>query len=820
MKKKKINGFVKTFIMATAMTVVVLGGIITSLSILKDEAIKTHLKIAELQVNTIASQITQTFNSIDFIISDLKKQLQTSNDELLLNKHFSEILKKSPYIRSINILDENKKIIFSSNSLNIDLHLDTNDFYPRPLFGKSILRFGNPWIGRDLIEAVEITKTDFYSHDSLSFLPVLKKTKIKNKEFYILIATNLNYFANRNQKALGDNNITFDIYRVDGMLLFSSNNNNIIGTNISDNILFNEAINKNKSMGIDTYKKIKYMSAYHLTNTYPLNIAIRLNFDETLIEWERKRENIIVLISALIIVCAILIGILIYKYNLEKERELKFHKKKLEDKKRFQILFEQNTFLAITLRSDGSIIEINNIALKFLGISTNEILNKKIWELYCWNKEDRTWLKEEIKSFEKNSKTQKTLFPKNKNGKEIVLDFNLTSLEIDDNFELLAMAIDITQKREKEEKLKHAYVVFQNAHDGIIITDKDGLIITVNKAFSNSSGYSMDEVINKNPNILNSGVHDKKFYENMWNSILTTGLWEGELINKKKDDTLYNERLTINAVFDENHTVKNFIGIFSDITQQKKQERILKEQEKLIYQQSKLAAMGEMIENIAHQWRQPLSVISSAVTGMQLQKELDIDGNKEDDIKNLVLVNQSVQYLSKTIDDFRNFLKTDKIKSKISIKETIEKSLNLLSSKLKNRNISIIKNMEDLTINGIENELLQVFMNIFSNAKDVLENKNIDNKMIFIDIFKDNKNVIILIKDNAGGINESIISRVFEPYFTTKHKSQGTGIGLYMSQEIIRNHMSGTINCDNVSFEYDSKKYAGAQFKITLPLTL
>jgi signal transduction histidine kinase len=231
-----------------------------------------------------------------------------------------------------------------------------------------------------------------------------------------------------------------------------------------------------------------------------------------------------------------------------------------------------------------------------------------------------------------------------------------------------------------------------------------------------------------------------------------------------------------------------------------------------------LAAMGEMIENIAHQWRQPLSVISSAVTGMQLQKELNLNENKEDDIKSLILVNQSVQYLSKTIDDFRNFLKTDKIKSKISINNTLEKSLSLLSSKLKNRNISIIKNLEELTICGIENELLQVFMNILSNAKDVLEDKRIDEKMIFIDITKDNKNVVISIKDNGGGINESIINRVFEPYFTTKHKSQGTGIGLYMSQEIVQNHMGGTISCTNTSYEYNSKNYTGAMFKITLPL--
>ncbi len=818
MDKKNSKGIIKALLIAISIIVIIIGGIASSLSILKDEAIKTHLKIAQIQVNTLSSQVTQTFDSVEFIISNLKDFLENNSDEVALKTHFKNILKNTPYIRSINILDEDKNIIFSSNYLNTNLSLNDSDFYPKPLFDKTILRFGNPWIGRDLVNATEVTKTKSFDKKESSFLPLLKMVNIKNRIHYLLININNSYFLNNNQQILTNKALNFNLYRVDGILLFSSNHPENIGKKINNSALFDESKIKNKASGIEEQMGIEYMSAYQLSNIYPLNVVISLNSKKTLSEWEEKRENILFIISLLITLCVLLVFVLIYKYNIEKEKEIAFHKKELEDKEKFQILFDQDIFLAITLKSDGKISEINRLALQFFELEESEILYKKIWELSCWNNEDKQWLEKEILSYKKNTKLEKILYPKNQKNQIKVFDFKVTSVEVSEDIELLTLSIDITQRMEKEEKLQQAYIVFQNTHDGIIITDKKGKIITVNRSFTKSSGYKLDEIIGFNPNILSSGIHDKNFYSNMWDAILSKGFWEGELINKRKDGTLYNEKLTINAVYDDDYSIKNFIGIFSDITKQKEQEKALKAQEQMLHHQAKLAAMGEMIENIAHQWRQPLSVISSAVTGMQLQRELNIS-DPNDEIKSLILINQSAQYLSKTIDDFRNFLKTDKIKSDVDIKDIIERSLGLLSSKLKNRDITIIKNLEEISVLGIENELLQVIMNLISNSKDALEDKHIDKKMIFIDVFKEGLDAIILIKDNAGGINKDIISRIFEPYFTTKHKSQGTGIGLYMSEEIIKNHMEGTISCTNTTYTYDSNKYTGAMFKITLPLT-
>ncbi len=243
--------------------------------------------------------------------------------------------------------------------------------------------------------------------------------------------------------------------------------------------------------------------------------------------------------------------------------------------------------------------------------------------------------------------------------------------------------------------------------------------------------------------------------------------------------------------------------------------------DKLLYQQSKIASLGEMLGNIAHQWRQPLSAISSAASGIKLQKEMKIlEENDLNDAIEGILKNS--RYLSKTIDDFRNFFKTDKNHEHIQLDSALQDDLNILKATLKNNYIEVITNLEkNIEILTLKNELTQVHLNIISNAKDALlaeKNQNLTQRYIFIDLKKDENMAIISIKDNGGGIQESALEKIFEPYFTTKHKSQGTGIGLFMSEEIIVKHLKGSIEAVNTTYSYKEHLYKGAMFIIKLPL--
>jgi PAS domain S-box-containing protein len=256
------------------------------------------------------------------------------------------------------------------------------------------------------------------------------------------------------------------------------------------------------------------------------------------------------------------------------------------------------------------------------------------------------------------------------------------------------------------------------------------------------------------------------------------------------------------------------ISTFIDISE-------LKDRESKLISQSKLASMGEMIGNIAHQWRQPLSVISTSATGMHIQKEMGVLTDEEL-YKYCEIINEHSQFLSQTIDDFRNFIKGDTIPVRFDLKNDTDSFIKLVDATIKRNNINIILNLEEnVNIKGYPNELIQCFMNIFNNAKDALvENNNENDRYIFISQIVDNDNVIIEFKDNAGGIPDEIIAKVFEPYFTTKHKSQGTGLGLHMSYNLITNGMKGSIEVKNDEYDFNGKHYRGACFDIIIPLNI
>ncbi len=228
-----------------------------------------------------------------------------------------------------------------------------------------------------------------------------------------------------------------------------------------------------------------------------------------------------------------------------------------------------------------------------------------------------------------------------------------------------------------------------------------------------------------------------------------------------------------------------------------KKENEAKEKERILIHQSKLASMGEMIGSIAHQWRQPLTQLSSILVLIELKYERN--KLKREDLRELTKQSEEqIGFMSKTIDDFRNFFKPNKEKNLFSPYKSIENALSLISSTLESHNINVeLKFDDEVLISGYESEFSQVILNILSNAKDAFIEKKIDNPLININITKHKNNSKIEICDNAGGIKLTPLEKVFEPYVSTKHASSGTGIGLYMSKNIIEKSMNGSLSVSN-----------------------
>jgi PAS domain S-box-containing protein len=244
----------------------------------------------------------------------------------------------------------------------------------------------------------------------------------------------------------------------------------------------------------------------------------------------------------------------------------------------------------------------------------------------------------------------------------------------------------------------------------------------------------------------------------------------------------------------------------------------IKRNNKIISQQSKMASMGEMIGNIAHQWRQPLTAISVAASGIKLNYELEME-DRDETIKELENIVQNTQFLSTTIEDFQNFLKNDRTKTQFFIQNTIEKTLAIIQANIESHEIDIIQEYEqDHQIEGIQNDLVQILLNIINNAVDILKVKEAGVKRkILIKVSYDEEFSIISIQDSGGGIPEDIADKIFEPYFTTKHQSRGTGLGLYMTHQIIEK-IGGTLEVSNSSFTIEGEEFYGAKFLFKAPL--
>ncbi len=240
----------------------------------------------------------------------------------------------------------------------------------------------------------------------------------------------------------------------------------------------------------------------------------------------------------------------------------------------------------------------------------------------------------------------------------------------------------------------------------------------------------------------------------------------------------------------------------------------LKIKQKQLLQQSKMAAMGEMISNIAHQWRQPLMVVSTSATIVKLQDEMDILTRENLNIQ-MDDILRNTEYLSKTIDNFRNFFMPNREKELVNSLEIFDTVKTIFGNSMEVSNIEIIENIQNFDLLTYANELSQVIINIIKNSKDAI----VKDGFIFVDCFVDDK-IYIKIKDSGGGIPFEIIDKIYEPYFTTKDKSVGTGIGLNMSYHIVTEHLKGEIFVENLEYKYNDKKLYGVEFTITLPKSL
>ncbi|EDZ63099.1 PAS/PAC sensor signal transduction histidine kinase [Sulfurimonas gotlandica GD1] len=338
---------------------------------------------------------------------------------------------------------------------------------------------------------------------------------------------------------------------------------------------------------------------------------------------------------------------------------------------------------------------------------------------------------------------------------------------------------------------------------GELCFNSDQVVIDNNKAMK------FEEYGNVKGELLYLEVYKAPFYDKDENIIGTVGA--GRDITKLKKIQLDLEE-SLKILDQQREQLKSF-----NVNLEKRvKEEIEKQQnqERLMIHQSRQAAMGEMVESIAHQWRQPLNIIGLATANLETQYTLGLMSEQEFHEK-MEIVSLNINYMSETIDDFRNFLNPEREMISFSPQKSIEDVLTILNAQLKSNKI-----IHTLTVNcdiffyGVENEFKQVMFILLNNAVDAIkiniEEKNIEQGNITITLSCKNNQGIIEVYDNGNGIDADIIDSIFDPYFTTKYHSHGVGIGLYIAKNIIETRMKGALSVQNIK--------SGSCFTISLPL--
>ena len=371
---------------------------------------------------------------------------------------------------------------------------------------------------------------------------------------------------------------------------------------------------------------------------------------------------------------------------------------------------------------------------------------------------------------------------------------------------MIGFFTDITKEKNLEEELQNAKDFFELVMDNfpymVVIKKSDSSVLYANKT---AKTFVSQQMVGKNP-LENIGEEAGKQVIELAKKALKEGKAEDTLKYTKEGKEYYFH--AVSFLIPKNKDEYLVGSTYYDVTEHEKTKIQLKTKDELMIVQSRYAAMGEMIGMIAHQWRQPISAIAMDVNNMLVDIELD-DIDMEEFKNNLEGILEQTKHLSNTIDDFRNFFKPDKEKEDVELAKVMEDALKIIGKSLQNNNITVLyENNSTSVFHLYSRELLQVFLNLLSNAKDALLEKDAKEKVITIRIDEEESFAKITICDNGGGIKDGIIHKIFEPYFSTKKQKQGTGLGLYMSKIIVNKHLYGSIEAYN--------KQEGACFVVQL----
>ncbi len=467
-------------------------------------------------------------------------------------------------------------------------------------------------------------------------------------------------------------------------------------------------------------------------------------------------------------------------------------------------LFNSLQDMCFILSETGEILDVNISGAIKLGVPLNQIEGKNFINVI-----EPEYIEDVKKTFQycvnhnkSGNVNAKFISPEKNVDVNIVFTPSLQVVDKEEKLYFFVIAHDITAEKEREMDLLRFYNIAENTVNPLQITDLTGRMIYVNPAFVQTSGFSKEELLGKNPSVFGSGKNSKKFWKHMWDTINSGRVWVGEAENKRKDGEPFYTQLLVSPILDPHGKIWGFFGIHRDLSEKRMMEK------QLIHTQ-KMESIGTLAAGIAHEVGNPLASISALV-------QVVLRTTNDDFVKDkLGLVRSQVTRISKIIRDLVDFSRPSDYELQVmSINESIKEAVEIVKVGARAKDVDFMMELEpDIPLLPlISDQIQQVFINILINAVDSMTEDPVKTKkkQIRVNSHLDSDKIMLKFTDNGPGIEEQNFSKIFEPFYTTKKPGKGTGLGLWVSYGIIKSFQG--------NIEVESKPGESTTFKISLPL--
>ncbi len=517
----------------------------------------------------------------------------------------------------------------------------------------------------------------------------------------------------------------------------------------------------------------------------------------------------LIVLSLFVVIISIASMIMLWLYGRLRRQTIRItalNNKLTQQTKRehvFRQMIDSQTALTI-LGNETQIVECNQAFLDFFGIQSPDAF---VWHSNAHEHTDettQTYPTDFSSIFLMQNQNIALLDQKQKRH---IFHVNIDRFAFDPSL-FVASLVDITANEEMHQRLVLLQKAINQTNNTILISSIDGTVQYVNQAFCECRGYTETELLHQKAELLGTIGLNPLSSEALYNTLSEDKMWVGEVQTHHKNGCEHIVHITISPVKNDQNKITHLIAIGEDVSKYRQIEGKLKEKEQMLLVQSRFAAVGEMLVAIAHQWRQPLSIIQMSLENLKFSLAL-MEVNEEENIESM---SAQVQFLSHTIDDFSHYFQKETKVEQCDFDTLACDATRLLEQTLKNNAIEIETVCHTLAqINTRRQEVVQVMLNLINNSKEALLLHRISKPKITIKTtYRDDLQLFIIeVIDNGGGVNDAIKHKIFEPYFSTKETLEGSGLGLYIAKTVVENSLKGRIGFENTQ--------DGTRFYIEIP---